>query len=573
MTTRRTSLVYALLIGALALIAVWQTYEHQRVRRSARAALLNRSRDITTTLGLVIRSQRRFGVVSQDRLESALKELVKARELNTQVATNVSKLPRDADLFKSGELSAIALLNASGEVVASAGGPIDVETKGMLQSGEHWDARRVILVNLVDLGSPDSPEGTNNPRTIIMPPRTGPRGPRPENMTNGPGAMWTNLIADATNLAAVSSGFRATNAVGTGLVAGGVIATLGNKGPIPLNTNLAGNLPDQAAIPREAGASNVAMFPPPPGERRTRWRQPPWMTEAEYKSLLETRGLHGAVIAMSTENFQRACSQDLWMRFVIGCFAGLSVGGIGLAYRNIAKTSELQMRLVRASELNNHLKEMNLAAAGLAHETRNPLNIIRGLAQLVSKQDDAAPEIRKRLREIVDETDRVTAQLNEFINYSRPREVRRSVVTLGSVISEVARALSYDVEEKHIRLETSVNGLAIEADEQLLRQCLFNLLLNATQAVGEHGEIRVVASKSETNDAMIEVMDDGPGVPEHQRKEIFKPYFTTHEKGTGLGLAIVQQIVLAHGWEIHYEPNEPRGAIFRLTHLKVVNKS
>ncbi|MDB6034619.1 MAG: putative Histidine kinase, partial [Verrucomicrobiales bacterium] len=303
------------------------------------------------------------------------------------------------------------------------------------------------------------------------------------------------------------------------------------------------------------------------------WRQPPWMTEAEYKSLLETRGLHGAVIAMSTENYQRACSQDLWMRFVLGCFAGLSVGGIGLAYRNIAKTSELQMRLVRASELNNHLKEMNLAAAGLAHETRNPLNIIRGLAQLVSKQDDAAPEIRKRLREIVDETDRVTAQLNEFINYSRPREVRRSVVTLGSVISEVARALSYDVEEKQIRLETSVNGLVIEADEQLLRQCLFNLLLNATQAVGEHGEIRVVASKGETNDAMIEVIDDGPGVPEHQQKEIFKPYFTTHEKGTGLGLAIVQQIVLAHGWEIHYEPNEPKGAIFRLTHLKVVHKS
>ncbi len=76
--------------------------------------------------------------------------------------------------------------------------------------------------------------------------------------------------------------------------------------------------------------------------------------------------------------------------------------------------------------MNTHLKEMNLAAAGLAHETRNPLNIIRGLAQMISKQHDTPPEIRDKSRAIMDETDRVTAQLNEFINYSRPREVRRA---------------------------------------------------------------------------------------------------------------------------------------------------
>ena len=82
------------------------------------------------------------------------------------------------------------------------------------------------------------------------------------------------------------------------------------------------------------------------------------------------------------------------------------------------KRAELQIRLVRASELNSHLKEMNLAAAGLAHETRNPLNIIRGLAQMLSKQTDAPPDIREKTRVIMDETDKVTAQLTEFINYS-----------------------------------------------------------------------------------------------------------------------------------------------------------
>ena len=67
----------------------------------------------------------------------------------------------------------------------------------------------------------------------------------------------------------------------------------------------------------------------------------------------------------------------------------------------------------------------------------------------------------------------------------------------------------------------------------------------------------------------MEVRDNGPGVPAESRNEIFKPYFTTQKTGTGLGLAVVQQIVLAHGWEIQCLANEPKGAVFRITHLKV----
>src|SRR5204863_3532277 len=198
-------------------------------------------------------------------------------------------------------------------------------------------------------------------------------------------------------------------------------------------------------------------------------------------------------IAMSTAAFLKTCAQDFWMRCIIACFASVSVVGLGLAWRNQAKSSELQMRLLRASEMNTHLKGMNLAAAGLAHETRNPLNIIRGLAQMISKQKDASPEVRSRSREIIDETDRVTAQLNEFINYSRPREVRRSSVSLSLVAGEVVRALGYDLEEKCIRLRVPESLPVIEADEQLLRQALFNLLLNAVQAVERGGDIEVAA--------------------------------------------------------------------------------
>jgi signal transduction histidine kinase len=249
--------------------------------------------------------------------------------------------------------------------------------------------------------------------------------------------------------------------------------------------------------------------------------------------------------------------------------ASFSVVGVGLAWRSVMKTSDLQIRLVRASELNSHLKEMNLAAAGLAHETRNPLNIIRGLAQMIARQPEAGGEIQGRSKDILMEVDKVAAQLNEFINYSRPREVRPTVLSLNSIVGEVTRALNYDLEEKSIHLQSSGESLSILADEQLLRQALFNLILNAVQAVSAGGKIEVAMRRQGSSEAVLEVRDDGPGVPPEKRTEIFKPYVTTQKSGTGLGLAVCQQIVLAHGWEIECLANEPRGAVFRISHLKL----
>jgi signal transduction histidine kinase len=189
---------------------------------------------------------------------------------------------------------------------------------------------------------------------------------------------------------------------------------------------------------------------------------------------------------------------------------------------------------------------------------------------MLSKESATSPEIQKRSRDIVEEADKVAAQLNEFINYSRPREVRRVPVALNSMVNEVVHALNYDLEEKKIRLQVKGEPLTILADEQLTRQALFNLLLNATQAVEANGAIEVVIEKREGK-ASLEIRDDGPGVPANLREEIFKPYFTAQKAGTGLGLAVVQQIVLAHGWEIACVPNSPKGAVFRILHLPLAH--
>jgi len=523
-TTRRSLLVYGLLVAVWALVVVWQVEEHVRVKDAARTDLRNRSIVIANTLSTCIRGLSYRGrAITKERLQPVLDELVSG-------PTN--GLVKGSELV-SGELLSIFILNLTNNTLAFAGQPIDFTQKDILQEGEHWGHRSVTLVNPVDLGT----------NLVLLPPRSemtnsaadGPRNrefPRSENRSDFSGSTNEQPSGNPDALAPAPPNF----------------ADRAERGPPP----------------HEGG--------PPPREGGFRPHRPPWLrgwTDQEYQGYVEKNTLHGLVLAMSTDAIQAASIHDLWLRSMIVILATFSVVGSGLAWSTLVKSSILQIRLVRASELNTHLKEMNLAAAGLAHETRNPLNIIRGLAQMISKQPEAATEIQKKSREIVEEADKVAAQLNEFINYSRPREVRRSVLALNSVVGEVVRALNYDLEEKKIHLEIQGEPLSVEADEQLLRQALFNLLLNATQAVDGDGEIQVVVQKYDASEALLEVRDNGPGVPAERRTEIFKPYFTTQKQGTGLGLAVVQQIVLAHGWEIACLANEPRGAIFRLSHLKL----
>jgi signal transduction histidine kinase len=507
---RRRHFVFALLAGAWLLVAGWQVQEHQRVVEAAKSDLRNRSHEIASTLSAVTRALRFRGAIFQERLDPVLNELVS---------------PHTNALLKSSGLLALALLNVEGEAVVSAGNT-NLLTRELAAERETWSADHVTFV-LPMAGANVSPEGATNNPTVVLP-----------------------AFRDLTNEPPRSRDFPRRE------------PSPGETNPPPPVTNALGEI------------ENPPPLPPEDGDRRdrSRGRRPPWMrgmTDDEFKALAARRELHGLVLVMSAENFAATCRHDWWLRGIIGFFAAVSALGAGLVWRNFGRTAELQIRLVRASEQNAHLKELNLAAAGLAHETRNPLNIIRGQAQMLSRAPGTPAETREISRVIVGETDKVTAQLTEFINYARPREVRRTKVLPAALAGEVIRTLGYDIEEKKLRVEIGGEALSIEADEQLLRQVIFNLLLNAIQAVGENGAIQFILQRAEKNEAVIEVRDDGPGVPAENRREIFKPYFTTNQTGTGLGLAVVQQIVHAHGWEIECLANEPRGAVFRISHLKI----
>ena len=189
---------------------------------------------------------------------------------------------------------------------------------------------------------------------------------------------------------------------------------------------------------------------------------------------------------------------------------------------------------------------------------------------MISQQENTPEDIRDKARDITEEVDRVTTRLGHFIDYSKPLEVSAGPTNLTHVVHDVARVLQMDMEEKSVEFALSGPDLTLEADESLLRQVIFNLLLNALQWAPRGGHIKVVVREHGRGQGVFEVKDDGPGVPEDALEEIFQPYFTTTEAGTGLGLALVRQIVLAHQWDIEYVPVESVGATFRISGLKLV---
>ena len=557
MRLTRGMATYVLLAAGWAVFVAWQVAEHRRVRASTRQILLNRAHDISTSLGVVIRSQRRFGAVLRPRLEGALKELAKATDLLS-----------------------VALLSPGGEIVASAGEAGTGSIRGLAPGALVWKDGTLTVAALVELGAERRP-----PR----PPSSGSRRRRMEPVEaeeekKAAAVLWTppEFPQEGADGAVTGESPDTPDTPQQPAEQGQEQApdTAGGAAPEP---SPAGERP---AAPGEAG--DVRTEPAPDGEpdpeaeearrqrRREFWQRvrnnhPYWLSQERFRELYEKQGLHTFVLLMGTGAVDAVNTRDLWLRLATSCLALMAVAGLAVAWRGRERSSELEVRLVRARALNTYLRELNVAAAGLAHETRNPLNIVRGIAQLIAKDADAPASIRDHTTTVVEEVDRVTNRLNEFIDYSKPREAKLTPTNLPAIVRDVERTLETDREDKGIRFALEGPDITVKADENLLRQVFFNLLINAFQAVGESGHVTVATSLNAAQ-ATIEIRDDGPGVPEDAREHIFRPYFTLSEQGTGLGLAVVKQIVLAHHWDIEYVPGENGGSVFRISGIEIARK-
>jgi len=198
---------------------------------------------------------------------------------------------------------------------------------------------------------------------------------------------------------------------------------------------------------------------------------------------------------------------------------------------------------------------MSKVVAGIAHELNNPLTVVVGQIQLLMMQD-MDEVLREKLGRIQDAAKRSSKIVRNLLTFSRQRKPEWERTEINSVIKKTLDLRLYELQVGNIVATTELDSALpwTMADAHQIQQVILNLIVNAEQAMTEtHGKGHLhVRTFAEDGNIHILVTDDGPGIPEKERKKVFDPFFTTKPagKGTGLGLSICQGIIAEHGGRI-----------------------
>ncbi len=207
-------------------------------------------------------------------------------------------------------------------------------------------------------------------------------------------------------------------------------------------------------------------------------------------------------------------------------------------------------------------------AGGLAHELKNPLSTI-GLHLSLLEEDlreedgSKAQRARRTIDTVKREVQHLQGILEDFLRFARTDRLDRHPRSLNELVEEVVRFASPECAVRGIKVATHLDlGLPeLPVDGSRLRQVLLNLVLNARQALegGEGGGHISLITRREGEDAVVEVVDDGPGMPAETLARCFEVYYSTKSGGSGLGLATVQRIIEAHDGRVQVESTPDRG--------------
>jgi signal transduction histidine kinase len=230
------------------------------------------------------------------------------------------------------------------------------------------------------------------------------------------------------------------------------------------------------------------------------------------------------------------------------------------------KMKEIQLRQVES------LAALTTLSAGVAHEIKNPLTSIDIHIQLLKREidrleGDESKNMRNLLVIVKEEVDRLNSIVQDFLFAVRPMSMNLGRENVNELITDLVQFMKYELEEADIEvvLELEKDLPTILIDPKYLKQALLNILKNSIEAIGEGGVITLKTYSSNDGDVVIEVVDDGKGIPEEVMGKIFEPYFTTRKFGTGLGLVIVYKIVKEFGGDIKVRSEEGAGTTFTVT--------
>jgi PAS domain S-box-containing protein len=255
-----------------------------------------------------------------------------------------------------------------------------------------------------------------------------------------------------------------------------------------------------------------------------------------------------------------------------------SQGEVQGAVANFRDLSQVK-RLAEQVKRQEHLASLGEMAAGVAHEIRNPLNSIRGFAQLLEEQlrppKDAGagqepPKESQYLNIIVEEVDRMNGIVQDLLDFARQRQITMSRLSVEEVLRSVLRQVGQEAGELEMKIveEISPDLPRTYGNSDKLHQVFMNICRNALQAMSAGGTLtvrgRTVTPGREDGprEVCIEFEDTGTGIPEAAITKVFDPFFTTKDVGTGLGLAICAKIVEAHSGRLEVASPPGKGATF-----------
>ena len=238
----------------------------------------------------------------------------------------------------------------------------------------------------------------------------------------------------------------------------------------------------------------------------------------------------------------------------------------GKPYQYIAIRSDITARKEAEEKLAQQaaLARVGQLAAVVAHEVRNPLAGIKGAVQVLMSRRTPGDSELPVMRDIVARIDSLSELINDLMLYARPRPPRMSVVELRPLVSDAVTIVRRDPAGQPIDIAIEGTDVSASVDGELVRATVLNLLLNAAQAMAGHGRIVVTLGRSGSS-AVIEVRDNGPGIPAENRDRVFEPFFTTKARGGGLGLPIARRTAELHGGSLAFDCPESGGTVVTLT--------
>lgn len=222
---------------------------------------------------------------------------------------------------------------------------------------------------------------------------------------------------------------------------------------------------------------------------------------------------------------------------------------------------EERERLERELHESEKLASMGRMVAGIAHEIRNPLGIIRSSSELLLSRAKARKEEKEAriLGAMHDEVKRLGQTVNDFLDYAKPQQPRMTRIDPCRIVEKVLVFLDPELKKTGVGVQNDCpEGLSIMGDPDLVYRAFYNVLSNAAQAMENGGTLKIEGARY-GGGTRISFIDSGPGFDPERIENMTDPFFTTKDNGTGLGLAIVGNIITGHGGELRLSNNGEQG--------------